>query len=131
MNQTVARKFEAVTMQTHDPECRCCGKGNQFVCRVCSDYLHHGFMFLLEVKDNSSEIRRYFTGYVVRIKANRIFQNGKPGVPMEPGLYVVRQTELKNFLKDQYDYKRLTQQSNRPQRSAAVQPRSVTSLRHK
>lgn len=92
-----------IKVATSDSECRCCGKGRVYVCKSCTDLLNSGYAFVLEVKDSSTQQHKKPTGYVIAFVANQAFENGDPLQPMEPGIYFVKESDLKNFLGNGYD----------------------------
>lgn len=101
-NKTVA-VVQAINVEIHDNDCRCCGNGRITICESCKEMLHSGYAFMIEVFDWSRKSKKKSTGYVVAFKAAQAYEHGKPGVPMQPGIYFIRETDLKTFLGDGYN----------------------------
>lgn len=95
-----------------DESCRCCGKGTRHICDRCDDLLHNkGAVFLIEVTDTSNEVKKRLTGFTCTIIASKFREHGST-TPMTPGICFIRQSDLKAFLKDDYD------KINKPSRRA-------------
>ena len=96
-------KVEFFKLKMLDEECRCCGKGRQHVCQKCDALLHKGYAVFIEVADKSTVEKKKPTGYVIATRARKLFEHGHPGTAMTPGIYFIRQTDLKQFLGDGYN----------------------------
>jgi hypothetical protein len=142
-------KLKFIRLKTLDQECRCCGKGNQHICEKCDEMLHNGYAFFIELKDSSTEERKRPTGYNIALLASQVTEHrwydGRPSEPMTPGIYFIRQADMKNFLKDDYNNFRATQHTSRvngrllntaprhrnhPVRQTAGSARQAVELRH-
>ena len=103
IQQTGRKTKPFIKLRTMDANCRCCGKGNQWVCDGCNNLLDTGHAFFIEVKNSATDQHKKPTGYAIAFKAADVYENGKPGEAMLPGIYFIRENDLKNFLGDGYD----------------------------
>ena len=92
-----------IKLRTMHEECRCCGKGREWVCDSCNKLLDNGHAFFIEVKNSATEIHKKPTGYAIAFKAADAYENGNPGVPLTPGIYFIKESDLKTFLGDGYN----------------------------
>jgi hypothetical protein len=133
-----------IKLKTMHEECRCCGKGREWVCDSCNALLDRGHAFFIEVKDSSNEQHKKPTGYAIAFIAREAYEHGHPEVTLTPGIYFIRESDLKQFLGDGYNKFNHSARSGAPGRflhngagsrprvnsGAADSSRSATELAH-
>ena len=92
-----------INLKTVEEYCRCCGTGNQNVCPRCEGLLNNGYAFFIEVKDSSTHERKKPTGFNIAVLASQLWENGNPSSVMQPGIYFIKESDLKQFLGNGYN----------------------------
>lgn len=119
-----------IKLETRDVACRCCGKGRDYICENCHKLLDNGKAILIEVENNSTELKKIPTGYVIAFQANAAYVKENPAVLMTAGIYFIRETDLKEFLGNGYSKYRNTKFLNRPPKWNNSNQRPANSSRH-
>lgn len=92
-----------INIKTMYENCRCCGKGRNWVCDSCNTLINNGHAFFIEVRDLLGAQYKKPTGYVIAFKASVAYENGHPEVMLTPGIYFIEESNLKQFLGNGYN----------------------------